>query len=554
MTFKTDNSSCQEPMQLRTTNIEKLSTETFDVLIVGGGINGAVSAASLSQKGVKTALIDQGDFAGMTSQESSNLAWGGIKYLENLEFMLVRKLCKSRNHLIRQYPSTVREIRFFTTISKGFRFPPVFIWMGTWLYWIIGSCFTKTPRFLTKARIKNEEPIINTASAQGGFEYSDAYLHDNDARFVFGFIRSALTAGCIAANYLELVESARDENSIWVSKVKNVISGESFTVRSKVLINSTGPLVDTFNQNLKQKTEHRILLSKGIHLLVEKVTQSKKVLAFFASDGRLFFVIPMGVRTCIGTTDTPMDTPTKTVTNEDREFVLKNINSLLKLDKPLEQSDIIAERCGVRPLVVSGEGDSESDWMQLSRKHAVEVNSKDNYLSIFGGKLTDCLNVGDEVCEIIKDLGIDIPYPDYTWYGEPDAKTRERFMHRAELIGLDSFKAKESSERLSTRLWRRYGDSAFRLLEMIQADPDQAEVLITGTEYLRCELREAARREMITKLSDFLRRRSKIALIERRDTIRSSAGLLEACQILFGDQANEKLEEYFQETNPDVID
>lgn len=137
-----------------------------------------------------------------------------------------------------------------------------------------------------------------------------------------------------------------------------------------------------------------------------------------------------------------MDAPTKTVTNEDREFVLKNINALLKLDKPLEQSDIIAERCGVRPLVVSGEGDGESDWMQLSRKHAVEVNSKDNYLSIFGGKLTDCLNVGDEVCEIIKDLGIDIPYPDYTWYGEPDAKTRERFMHRAELIGLNSYKAK----------------------------------------------------------------------------------------------------------------
>lgn len=89
---------------------------------------------------------------------------------------------------------------------------------------------------------------------------------------------------------------------------------------------------------------------------------------------------------------------------------------------------------------------------------------------------------------------------------------------------------------------------------MIQADPDQAEVLIKGTEYLRCELREAGRREMITKLSDFLRRRSKIALIERRDTIRSSAGLLEACQILFGDLANEKLEEYFQETNPENID
>ncbi|PHR23921.1 MAG: FAD-dependent oxidoreductase [Desulfotalea sp.] len=540
-------------MQLRNTNIEKLSKEIFDVLVIGGGINGAVSAASLSQKGVKTALIDQGDFAGMTSQESSNLAWGGIKYLENLEFMLVRKLCKSRNHLIKNYPSTVKEIRFFTTIAKGFRFPPVFIWMGTWLYWLIGSCFTKTPRYLTKARIKAEEPIINTDSAQGGFEYSDAYLHDNDARFVFGFIRTALTAGCTAANYLQLVSSTRDQDAIWVSEIKNVISGATFSIRSKVLINSTGPLVDEFNSNLKQKTEHRILLSKGIHLLVERVTPSKKVLAFFASDGRLFFVIPMGVRTCIGTTDTPVDSPTKKVTPEDRAFVLENINVLLNLDTPLQASDIIAERCGVRPLVVSGENGGNSDWMQLSRKHAVEVNSKDRYITIFGGKLTDCLNVGDEVCNIIKNMGIEIPYPDYKWYGEPDAATRDRFMHQARLINLDGLKAKESSEKLSTRLWRRYGTGAFRLLEMIQADPDQAEVLIKGTEYLRCELREAGRREMITKLSDFLRRRSKIALIEQRETIQASAGLLEACQILFGDKADEKFKEYFAETDPENI-
>lgn len=553
MTSQPNNSSYPEPMQLRTTNIEKLSQKTFDVLIIGGGINGAVAAASLSQKGVTSALIDQGDFAGMTSQESSNLAWGGIKYMENLEFMLVRKLCKSRNHLIRHYPSTVKEIQFFTTIAKGFRFPPVFIWMGTWLYWLIGGCFTKTPRYLTKARIKAEEPVINTDLAQGGFEYSDAYLYDNDARFVFGFIRSALNAGCIAANYVELVDSARNSDGIWVSEVKNVISGATFTIRSKVLINSTGPLVDDLNRQLKQKTEHRIILSKGIHLLVEKLTPSKKVLAFFASDGRLFFVIPMGARTCIGTTDTPVDAPTKQVTTEDRDFVLDNINSLLKRDKPLDHSDIIAERCGVRPLVVSGQGDGTTDWMQLSRKHAVEVNSTDRYLTIFGGKLTDCLNVGDEVCDIIKDLGVEIPYPDHKWYGEPDAKTRERFMHRAKLIGLDSLKAKESSEKLTTRLWRRHGEAAFRLLEMIQADPEQAEVLIKGTEYLRCELRETARREMITKLSDFLRRRSKIALIERRETIRTSAGLLEACRILFGEEADEKLEEYFRETADENI-
>lgn len=554
MTNETDSSSIHEPMKLRNTNLKKLSEETFDVLIIGGGINGAVSAAALSQKGTRTALIDQGDFAGMTSQESSNLAWGGIKYLENLEFMLVRKLCKSRNHLIRHYPSTVKEIRFFTTIAQGFRFPPIFIWLGTWLYWLIGNCFTKVPRYLTKSTIEKDEPVVNIDSAQGGFEYSDAYLHDNDARFVFGFIRSAITSGCIAANYVKLIESQRDHDGNWVSEVQNTITGEQSTIRSRVLINATGPLVDQFNKIQKQRTHHRIVLSKGIHLLVEKLTPSKKVLAFFASDGRLFFVIPMGARTCIGTTDTPVDAPTKKVTPEDRSFVLKNINSLLNLDKPLEESDIIAERCGVRPLVVSGESNGSEDWMQLSRKHAVEVNVSDQYMTIFGGKLTDCLNVGDEVCEIVRQMDIAMPYYDYKWYGEPDVDTRNRFMHQSKLIGLDSLTSKAASEKLSSRLWRRYGFGAFKLLEMIQEDPNQAEVLIKGTEYLRCEIQETAQREMVTKLADFLRRRSKIALIEHRETIRNSAGLYEACKMFFGEEADIKLKEYFEETDPENID
>ena len=148
-------------MQLRHSNIQKLDKSIFDVVIVGGGINGAVAGAALSAKGVKVALIDRGDFAGFTSQESSNLAWGGIKYLETFEFLLVRNLCKSRNHLIESYPSTVEEIRFFTTIAKGFRYPPLFIYLGTWFYWLIGNCFTKTPQYLGRKKIKEEEAVVS---------------------------------------------------------------------------------------------------------------------------------------------------------------------------------------------------------------------------------------------------------------------------------------------------------------------------------------------------------------------------------------------------------
>ena len=109
------------PTKLRDTNLKKLEDHPYDVLVLGGGINGAVSAAALAGQGAKVGLIDKGDFASFTSQESSNLAWGGIKYMETFEFGLVRKLCLSRNHLIRSFPSTVQEIRFYTTHTRGFR-------------------------------------------------------------------------------------------------------------------------------------------------------------------------------------------------------------------------------------------------------------------------------------------------------------------------------------------------------------------------------------------------------------------------------------------------
>ena len=118
-------------MSLRNEEIQKLESEAFEVLIIGGGINGSVAAAALSSRGVKTALIDRKDFGSETSQSSSNLIWGGIKYLEGLEFKLVRELCRSRNQLIRAYPSSIREIRFFTNLDKGFRFPALFIYLGS---------------------------------------------------------------------------------------------------------------------------------------------------------------------------------------------------------------------------------------------------------------------------------------------------------------------------------------------------------------------------------------------------------------------------------------
>ena len=537
-------------MKLRESNIQKLDHGVFDALIIGGGINGAVSAAALSGRGASVALIDQRDFAGFTSQQSSNLAWGGIKYLESHDYPLVRKLCVSRNHLIENYPSRVQEVRFLATVAKGFRWPTLFLWLGGWIYWVFGSGFTKIPRLLSKRDIAQMEPIIKTANTNGGFEYSDAYLHDNDSRFVFQFVRSAMDRGCIAANYVKSI-GARRENGIWITQAQDVISGKTFEIRSKALINAAGPFVDDHNKMTGEKTAHQHLFSKGVHLIVPRITENKRILAFFADDGRLFFVIPMGARTCIGTTDTRVESPYTEVTEEDRTFILDNINKRLNLRQPLTRRDVIAERCGVRPLVTTTQGNGKvTDWMQLSRKHEIDLDRASAHISIFGGKLTDCVNVGNEVSDLIVSLGIELPHRQYKWYGEPHPSVREEYMHQARLMNLDGYTSPEAIENLSSRLWRRYDIQALELLDVIREDPRQAEVLIKGASYLRCEIQLAKRHEMIVKLDDFLRRRSKIALIMRQDEIKNAPGLMDACEILFEDQAQARFDEYFQNPAP----
>lgn len=527
--------------ELRESNLTKLQQQVFDVIIVGGGINGAVAAAALAAKGAKVALLEKGDFASGTSSQSSNLAWGGIKYLESREFSLVSALCKSRNHLMRHYPSTVKEMRFLTSIQRGFRYPPFVVYLGTLLYWLIGRCFTRLPNYLRPRQLKAREAILNTRAVSGGFEYSDAYLHDNDARFVFNFVRSAMSYGCIAVNYVACQQAAREQGQ-WQLQVQDKISHNNLAVQGRVLINAAGPHVDALNQQWGTQTAYRHVFSKGVHLIVDKLTDSNKVLTFFASDGRLFFVIPMGPKTCIGTTDTQVNQPQVRVSDEDRQFILNNANQLLDLPRRLTRKDIIAERCGVRPLAIRGQG--KADWVQLSRKHVLEVSAERAQLSVFGGKLTDCINVGEQICDKVRELGVELPFAGQKWYGEPDITVRQEFMHRAQLMGLDTLTPATSSEPLSQRFWRRYGRNALNMLEQIRENPRMGELLIENSEYLRVELEHAARREMVTKLEDFLRRRSKISQVVRQQDILAAPGLFEACQILFGEQAETKLQEY----------
>jgi len=541
-------------MKLRERHLDRLRTESFDTLVIGGGINGAVAAASLAGRGAKVAIVDRGDFAHFTSQASSNLVWGGFKYLENFELFLVWKLCRSRNRLMKAYPDNIKQIGFYAALDQTSPYKPRFAGLGSLGYWIIGMFGTRRPRVLSTDHIEREEPAIDTSSTLGGIEYYDGILVDNDARFVFSFVRAAIDAGATAANYVEMVSAERSDGR-WTVQLRDVDSGDEFTATAKTIVNAAGPFVDEVNQQWGLSTAHRIVYSKGIHLVVPRLTTTEhhKVLAFFDDSQRLFYVIPMGRRSVIGTTDTRVDTPFTEVTDDDVDFLLAQINARMDLPAPLTRADIIAERCGVRPLVVKrNSGDqSDVDWTKLSRKHAIEADRDRAVVTVFGGKLTDCINVGEEIAAEIEGLGIPLEHDLHNWYGEPAAATREEFHRQARLMQLDRYSTKADTEPLTNRLWRRYGRRAFAMLEAIREDPRMAEDIMGSADYLRVELHAAARTEMVTRLEDFMRRRSKIDLVVHDDDIRNSAGLAEVAEILFDTDAERRLAEYFG--GPDEI-
>jgi glycerol-3-phosphate dehydrogenase len=227
-------------------------------------------------------------------------------------------------------------------------------------------------------------------------------------------------------------------------------------------------------------------------------------------------------RSVIGTTDTRVSNETKEVTEEDRDFLLRQINKEMQLERPLTNADILAERCGVRPLVTNGNGSSEPDWHKLSRKHAVELDAKRKTISIFGGKLTDCLNVGEEVIAAVKKLGVSpkLAKP-AKWFGEETSAAKEKF------VQLALAKLEQSSERdlIIESIWRRHGSEGVNIVELISQQPELGDSVFEGLGITFAEVEYVLRYEQVQTAEDLLRRRLPIAMSRSKNEIESNERL-----------------------------
>ena len=483
--------------------------EQFDVAIIGAGINGAVAAAALSAAGLKVLLVDKGDFAGFTSQESSNLVWGGIKYLQSYEFWLVFKLCLARNRMMRAYPNRIKQIGFLASLGPTAPFGRLLGTFGTLFYWAIGLLGTKPPVSYSAKRAKKLEP--NLITGRKAVKYFDAELPDNDSRFVFDFVKQARLKGADTRNYTEVVSA--ELNDEWKLSLKS--SSGTSDVLAKTVINAAGPFASNVSEMLNAKTKASLVFSKGVHFVLNrKLTEKYQVLAFWDEQGRLFYVLPMGDRSMVGTTDTRVDEPITSVTDEDIEFVLRQINAQMELQNPITKDQIVSARCGVRPLVIESAGEGKiADWHQLSRKHVIEGNKERKVITVLGGKLTDCLNVGEELVGELNRFGLKVKVPG-RWFGEGNQSRKDDFF---ELVRQN---AAHTPNLIADGLWRRHGEKAF---EIVGQQP--LVDLIPGLGITEQEVRHIATTEQVVRREDLLRRRLPISMARSDEEIAANRAL-----------------------------
>ena len=530
--------------------LETLATDPLDVLVIGGGINGAAATLALTAHGARVGCVTRDDIGSGTSEQSSNLVWGGFKYLESYEFPLVAKLCASRNRLVRAFPTRLVETRFLATLDRSAPHRPWFAALGAHAYWLLGRCFTKRPRLRRPATIAADEPVVDTSAARGGIEYSDYVILDNDARFVAQFFLDAVASGATVVNYAELV-AARRHGDRWVCEVANRVDGRRITVSAGALVNATGPNAESVAAALGTATDHRLVLSKGIHLIVPQLTGSRRVLAFFDDSQRLFYVIPMGHRSVIGTTDTRTNDPDEGVTDDERRSLLDQINRHLTPAARLRPEDVIAERVGVRPLVVDRAAAVDGvEWTALSRRHSVDVDPAELVISIMGGKLSDCTNVGREVVAAARQLGLRVQRPRPAgWFGEPDAGARQLFLDAARAAGFGWRPRFESEPTHADVLWRRYGSQAWAVLAFA-ADVSLARSMVDLADLCEAEVLHMRESEMIVRLEDFLRRRTALLQLNRASDLAADPGVKRAAAILLGDRGLDELRAIVERPSP----
>ncbi len=380
--------------------ISKLKKETFDLVIIGGGITGAGIALDAASRGMKVALVEKNDFASGTSSRSTKLVHGGLRYLKQFEIALVREVGRERAIVHKLAPHLVTSEKMLLPITKDGTFGKFSTSIGLIVYDVLAGVERVDQRkMLSREETLQIEPLLDYQTVEGSGLYAE--YRTDDARLTIETIKTAAGFGAICLNYMKAEEFEYNEKGI-VSGIEcqDVISNDRFSIHSKIVVSATGPWVDTLRKINNSMDKKHLFLSKGVHIVVSHDRFPLNHSVYFdVADGRMIFAIPRGKITYIGTTDTPYNGNLNHVlTNkEDVDYLIDATNNAFPtLD--LKNNDVISSWAGLRPLIFE-EGKSASE---ISRKDEI-FESPNGLLSIAGGKLTGYRKMAEKIVNLVSE-------------------------------------------------------------------------------------------------------------------------------------------------------
>lgn len=379
--------------------LEELTSKTFDILIIGGGITGAGIARDAAMRGLSVALVEKGDFASGTSSRSSRLIHGGVRYLEHGHLHLVFEASAERRRLLRIAPHLVHPLAFTWPVYRGQRLPLWKLRAGLALYDLL-SLFRNVGRHarLDASAVLESEPALRSSELRGGVRYFDAAT--DDARLTLANILDARRVGATVLNHVTFTGAQEAMGGVRLARVEDALTGNRAEVRALAFVNATGPWSDAVHQLVEPDTMPRVRGSKGAHIAVPRVRIGNQgaVTMIHPRDGRVMFTLPASTHSIIGTTDTfTTASPDEVRANEaDVAYLLEGANAFFP-DAQLNRADVVAAWAGIRPLLPTS-GSS----VAASREHLIQNHR--GTVTITGGKLTTYRVMATQVVDLAQRL------------------------------------------------------------------------------------------------------------------------------------------------------
>jgi len=491
----------------RSAAIERLKAKELDVLVVGGGIVGTGTALDAVTRGLSTGMLEQRDWGSGTSSRSSKLVHGGIRYLEQLDFRLVREALIERGLLLQRLaPHLVKPVKFLFPLTKPL-IERAYIGAGMALYDVFSYTGGRPPgvphhRHLSKRQVLKAAPSLADDAFTGGLTYYDAQV--DDARYVSTLARTASFYGAHVASRVRVEGFIKVGERVVGVKAHDLETGEHFEVKARQVVNATGVWTDDTQAMVGERGQFKVRASKGIHLVVPRDRFQSTVGLLLRTEKSVLFVIPWGRHWLIGTTDTDwnLDKAHPAATAADIDYVLSTVNEVLRVK--LTREDVEGVFAGLRPLL-SGESEETS---KLSREHIV-AHTVPGLVVVTGGKWTTYrIMAKDAIDEAAAAL---------------DGTIAPCVTEHISLLGAEGYQAAWNKRRKIARafgvhtariehLLNRYGVMTDELLELIIARPELQEPLPGADDYIGAEVVYAATHEGALHIEDVLARRTRISI------------------------------------------